>query len=543
MARSHIPLRWLFVLILVGAALLPMGVVGFWLNRQAARSGEELLRGRLEESLRQTAADVGTRWLEIRSGLVDLGEHPAVLASLARPVSEVVAADPDELGRLVAGTVTRVTVHSLDGVEILRVEPEIDGTNPDPWVVVELALFEPPMGPRVGTLRARVRWTALTRGQPPQAFGAGAFLGVLSLQDGRSVLPPPLDPGLMRQTRFDVGAEAWVGASRTLSEPALELIMAAPLDPFQQPFLEATRRGTVALVLVALASLVLVTLLTGRIANTLRSMATAADAVAAGDLAQELPEAGGRELAHVAVAFNAMTERLQATLQELASRKSLAAVGEFATSLAHEVRNPLSSVRLDLQVAKEEIGDGPGSRLVGDALRSVERLDHTVTGALRIARSGKVALRPVELMAAVAGALHGADVEFKRGGLRIERAGAFPNKVHVLGDAAALEQVLLNVLLNAAQAATLEVRIGVAVGPSEVVITIVDDGPGVPVEDRERIFDPFVSTKEDGTGLGLPMARTIVTAHGGRIVVEGTPAGGATFLIGLPIRAGSATVT
>jgi signal transduction histidine kinase len=264
-------------------------------------------------------------------------------------------------------------------------------------------------------------------------------------------------------------------------------------------------------------------------------LADAADAVAAGDLAQEVPEAGSRELAHVAAAFNGMTERLQATMRELALRESLAAVGEFAASLAHEVRNPLSSVRVDLQVAREEISQAPGHELVDRALRSVERLDRTVRGALRIARSGRVERRQMDLVPVIEAAMHGAEVEFLDHGIRTTLMGAIPEHIPMHGDPAALEQALLNVLLNAAHAAREEARITVRAGVHDVAITVADDGPGIPADVRTQIFEPFFSTKEDGTGLGLPTARTIVVAHGGTIDVDDHH-GGASFVIRLPIR-------
>jgi hypothetical protein len=255
---SDIPIRWLFVLILLGGAILPMGVVGFWLTRTAARSGEELLRGRLEASLLQTAQDVGTRWIEIRSGLLDAGEHPSVVAILRDSAIDRGGGVTNDLRRQLARSaerVTRISIHRLDGLEVLRLYPDTeDGVVPEPWVFVELDLYEPPAGERYGTLRARVRWSALTRGQPLQAQAAEALLGVQSHLDGREIVPSPLDPDLMRRARFEVGDEPWVGASRRLTEPPLELLMAAPLGPFQQPFLQATRRGTLALLVFALGS-------------------------------------------------------------------------------------------------------------------------------------------------------------------------------------------------------------------------------------------------------------------------------------------------
>jgi len=522
---TALPLRWQFVFVLLGAAILPMGMVGAWLTRSASRSGEELLRARLETSVLQTARDVGEGWVEVRSLILDVGEH-ATVAGLTQAerrggqpeLDPVLPEDLTLMVEAVAPFLERLSVHDLEGHERARLHPGPQAAGPpQAWVGVEVPVHGSFVGASIGTLRARVRWSALTRGRSSGAAAANALLAVRSSDDGRVIVPAMLEPERMATARFEVAGEAWVGTSRLVAEPPIELLMAAPLEPFQQPFLQAARTGTLALLVVAAASLLLVTLLTGRMTVSLRRLETASDAVAAGDLTRRVPEGGGRELAHVAAAFNGMTERLRATLRRLASRESLAAVGEFAAALAHEVRNPLSSVRIDLQMAREEIGGGEGAAFVERALRSVERLDRTVTGALRIARSGKVDPAPMDLISVVEGAVHGAESAFAKRRVRLVRTGKLPTHLPWRGDSAALEQVLLNVLLNAGQAAREEAAISLDVTDDEVVITVRDDGPGVSAEDRQRVFEPFFTTREEGTGLGLAMARTIVEAHGGEV--------------------------
>ena len=534
--RAELSLRWSFVLVLLGGALLPMGVLGYWLARSAARSGEDLLRARLEESLLQATRDVGARWIEIRSLLLDVSEHPSVLGVMTGSDPPRSSELPDGLAIPVAAAsplLERLSLHAPDGSELWRLHPRPSGEGyPEPWVGVSVPVFRGVTGDPIASVRARVRWSALTRGQNPEA-AANALLAVRSTDSGRVVVAGSLDPELMAQPRFSVGAETWVGARRTVGDPPLELLMAAPLDPFQRPFLAAARNGTIALALVGTGSLLLVVLLTGRLTASLRRLTEASDAVAGGDLERRVPEDGGREISHLAASFNAMTDRLRTTLSRLASRESLAAVGEFAAALSHEVRNPLSSVRLDLQMAREEIGEAEGGVFVDRALRSVERLDRTVTGALRIARSGRVERRDIDLVPVLEGALHGAEGALEARGIRVVRDPTVPESLLLRGDAAALEQVFLNLLLNSAQAAGGVVRLSMETVGDDVVVTVRDDGPGIPGEIGNRVFEPFFTTREDGTGLGLAMARTIVEAHGGRIEVVDVPAG-AAFRLRLP---------
>ena len=237
----------------------------------------------------------------------------------------------------------------------------------------------------------------------------------------------------------------------------------------------------------------------------------------------------------MAIDLNEMTENLQRTLRKLAQRESLSAVGEFAASLAHEVRNPLSSIRVDLQRAAETATDGKSAELVSRALRSVDRLDRTVTGALRVARSGRIAREHIDLGPVVRAAMHSAQPEFRRRDVRLEPwTGDEP--LVVSGDPAALEQVFLNLLLNAAEAQDAGGRASITVRKDTgyVTVTVSDNGPGIPANERNRVTEPFYSTKQDGTGLGLSIVRRIVAAHAGDLAIESVPGKGTTVLVRLP---------
>jgi two-component system sensor histidine kinase FlrB len=232
-----------------------------------------------------------------------------------------------------------------------------------------------------------------------------------------------------------------------------------------------------------------------------------------------------------------MTESLRRTLRELSQRQALAAVGEFAASLAHEVRNPLTSIRVDLQRVEEKLPDESDARdLLGRALGEIERVDRSVTGALRVARSGSVTLEPVDIRQPLESAIHSAEPELEAHGatLRTELLGADP--LWVKGDAPALEQLFLNLLLNAAQALDEGGRVEVTVARHRdgVSIAIRDTGRGIPLENIERIFEPFYSTRPEGTGLGLAIAQRIATAHGGELEIESTPGAGTTVRLRLP---------
>ncbi len=540
-----IPLRWRFVLVVLFGAVLPLGLVGLWLTRSAERSGEDLLRGRLQETLASIVSEMGRRWIGVRSDLLEIAEHPVVQGDLRAGEGGAIADNREEQLRSVYTTYQRdlaqVTVRDVNGAARFRLMPDPGLADFADRIVtavlpVELAIYQPLSGERLGTLEADVRMSSLLSSGAEWA-GVGGVLAAFDRATGSSLLPLSFDPDLFRQRRFEWAGEPWVSTSQTLSEPPVELVLAAPVGPFEQPFAQATRRGTLALILVAVVSFALVTVVTAGITRALGRLAVAADAVSEGHLDRKVPERGGDELQRVARAFNTMTENLRRTLEELSRQQSLAAVGEFAAQLAHEVRNPLSSIRIDLQRAEEKLAT-PGEReLVGRALRSVERLEATVTGALRVARSGRVSRQPLDLRPVLEAAMRGAEPEFKNNGVRLEPLGDRAEHISVSGDAAALEQVFLNLLLNAAQAHENGGRAGVTIetGDRAVEVLVWDDGIGIPSEIRDQMFDPFYSTKDEGTGLGLAIAQRIVVAHSGDLVVDSAPGKGTTVRVRLPL--------
>ena len=542
--RHVLSLRTSFLLILFFGAILPLGIVGFWLNRSAARSGEQLVRTRLERGLREAVTGIGARWVVQRTALLRLAEHPDVQGRLRSPASFAGAPlTSAALGEAAAGIrdfAEAVLVRGNDGAvygEITLTSGELPAdAGPTARLPVELPVYDSASGRRIGTIEARLLVSQLAPGTGGWYGIGGSVLGLFDPRTGDPLLPLTIDPERFRQPRFSWADESWIGVTATLREPPLDVVLAAPLGPFTEPFERTAGRGTLALVAVALIAFGLATWVTGRLTRSLGQLAAAADAVSAGDLEHTVEETGGDETRRVARAFNTMVVSLRETLTRLAQKESLAAVGEFATSLAHEVRNPLTSVRLVLQKAKARSEDPKCSELITTALSTLDGLNRTVSGALSVARSGLVKAETIDLRAPLEAAMRTAEPEFQAGGARLEPLEtAAPVQVH--GDAAALERLFLNLLRNAAQAlgpdgrATVELDV---VGGIATVL-IADDGSGIPSEDLERVFEPFYSTRAEGTGLGLAIARQIVTAHGGEISIESEEARGTEVRIRLPL--------
>jgi len=281
---------------------------------------------------------------------------------------------------------------------------------------------------------------------------------------------------------------------------------------------------------------VLTTALATQATRPLEQLAIASDAVTEGKLDQRVTVGGPAEVRRVGGAFNVMTENLRATMDALSRRSAMAAVGEFAASLSHDIRNALTSIRVDLdRLSMRDLGDPVAMSLVNRAVNSVSRLETAVTGALRVARRGQAPLKDVDLRVPIRAA-----AEVVRGTMASLPAlldlELPSNPLRVRGDVAALQQLFANLLFNAAQAMTAGgiSRVLAESNGEEVNVTVTDSGAGISTVNLAKLETAFFSTKPDGTGLGLPIARQIVAAHGGSLAVESREGRGTTVRVRLP---------
>lgn len=285
--------------------------------------------------------------------------------------------------------------------------------------------------------------------------------------------------------------------------------------------------------------------LSRRITAPLRNLTCAVGAVAQGDYRIRVQEEGGPELEGLASGFNAMAaqlEKLNAIEAEMRHRAQLAALGQAAAVIAHEIRNPLGIIKTSAELVRRKTSMAPGEdRLMGFVLDEVDRIDRLVKQLLDYARPAQGTRTLIDLVSAVVRpALDFIAPEARS--REITLAVRLPDgPVPILGDADQLHQALLNLLLNAMAAAGAEGHVIVRVIPSadQVAVEVEDNGPGVPEEVAQTLFDPFVTTRINGTGLGLATVRATVDAHGGQVSHKAAPEGGAIFIIRLPLNARS----
>lgn len=243
----------------------------------------------------------------------------------------------------------------------------------------------------------------------------------------------------------------------------------------------------------------------------------------------------GTDDGEVLIVAEDVTDALR-TKDRLIQTERLAAIGRMAAHVTHEVRNPLSSISLNVEMLEDELGPGDTeARALMKAIHGeVDRLTAITEEYLRLARLPQPRLEPDDLGELIRSVERFVRREMEASGVTLE-LDVDDELPAVAFDEAQLRQALLNLLRNAREA--MEggtVRVLARAEGGGVRIDVVDEGPGIPAEVRERIFDLFFSTKERGSGLGLPLTKQIIAAHGGTIRCESPPEGGTRFEVWLP---------
>ncbi len=241
----------------------------------------------------------------------------------------------------------------------------------------------------------------------------------------------------------------------------------------------------------------------------------------------------------VLVVVDDVTDELH-TKERLIQTERLAAMGRMAAHVTHEVRNPLSSIGLNLEMLQEELATSGGETiaLLGAIQREVDRLTLITEEYLRLARLPMPRLEPEDPGALAREVAHFVAREMESTNVRLE-VSVEDSLPLVAMDEAQIRQCILNLLRNAREAMPGGGKIVLAARAEGggVAVSVEDEGDGIPDEQKERVFDVFFSTKERGTGLGLPLTREIVVAHRGRVRCEDGSGGakrGTVFTIWLP---------
>jgi signal transduction histidine kinase len=284
------------------------------------------------------------------------------------------------------------------------------------------------------------------------------------------------------------------------------------------------------------------------IAGPVRRLAVAAKRVSAGGLKESVEPVlketvlgtnphGGDEIADLAQSFSSMLESLRRSQDELIKAERLAVTGKLAASVAHEIRNPLTSLRMTIQMLQQRAGnDKTTQEAYAIVLSEIDRLALAVEELLTFARPRPPQRAPTDLNKLVSDTLSFMERQLAHARVKAqtELDESLPKDFAV--DSNKIRQVLVNLILNAQQAivrdGTITVRTSWDAQKRIATIAVADTGPGVPEEIRTKLFELFVSTKPGGGGLGLAIAKQIAEEHGGAIRFESSPKG-TTFFVTL----------
>lgn len=306
---------------------------------------------------------------------------------------------------------------------------------------------------------------------------------------------------------------------------------------------------------------VIVTLLTGmffiaflafQFTRPISKLVNATTRVAQGDLTVSLPDSGSDEMGRLARTFNEMVARLRESrqLQErLNEAEKLSLLGRFAGTVAHEVRNSLNFINLSIdQTRAKHLGvETARAREIERNLARVKdevlRLNHLVNDFLAAGRQSPPELAPCDLGTIIEEAVAMVEKQAHTQSISISM-DMLPELPHLQADARQMKTCFLNILTNAIQAMPRggQIRVSASMlssngngNPVRLQLCFSDTGPGIPREDRERIFAPYFSTKATGFGLGLAITRKIVEEHGGRIFATEAATGGTLMVVELPL--------
>jgi signal transduction histidine kinase len=232
-------------------------------------------------------------------------------------------------------------------------------------------------------------------------------------------------------------------------------------------------------------------------------------------------------------------------LRRIYRAERLAAAGQLAAGVAHEIRNPLTAIRSTVQYVLQDYADSnPKKALIRELLAEVDRIDRTVNGLLSLTRVKEFVPESVDVLDILEQSLVLVSAQAQRQRVRVERQHSSQG-MRVMGDGGELKQVFLNLLLNVLQAmpdggllrsGAEEWRSGMGAAAGRwVQIRISDTGVGIPADQLDKIFDPFFTTKREGTGLGLSVCHGIIHLHEGEIDVQSEAGKGTTVSVRLPL--------
>jgi len=582
-------LRARILALFLGLGVVPILLLGVFGYARSMRAVRGLLEAQTSTLAHQAASEIRDRYELRLSELLLLAEnaetqglYQAHSGRASMPLDSALRRADDYLsdawGRF-GGSYRRIELQDLDGRPIFslgdgnaatpsRIASPTEAPDLSPTARLLVPVPDLENGERIGTVEAAVHLRVVFPVETLEsAFGHSGYTVVLDLGEGEILYHPsrrhvnqPLsallgpgswdvDPGTLAADSgsfsFREADSSRVASFVSLQDPPWTVISTAALEEFALPF-RGARKGDLLIVLL-LAALVggafLVTI--RRTTASLESLTEASERVGKGDLDPPLPPPGPDEVGRLSAAFGLMIGQVREMLRRVEGTRQMAVMGELASSVSHQIRNPLTSIKLNLQGLEEEAeAEGMSemsTRSLRICLREVAHLEEAVRKILDLARTHPPERVETSLHALISESVELLQSQLDARGVEVKLSLDAPQD-RVLADPEELKSVFVNLLVNADEAMpeggtvyiTTETPVG-AESEGTILARVRDEGPGVPEDVREQIFRPFVTTKKDGTGFGLAVARLAVREHQGQVRLD-SGGRGATFVVELPLH-------
>lgn len=536
------------------ASTLPVLAIGLLYDRFASSALEQMLGEKISSHLTATTNRLGA-YLDARSYQVEtLANYPGIAAFVNQ-------GDADPSTQIDALLQIESDLPDLYGIlffdpagKLLRVVPGQAASGPPYWPdrpfevsrlpITSLGETEvigpmPPENGDSGWLLVRHPIRGLQQARPLGYIALHVRLASLTEQLGATGSSAALQP-LLRTP---------VGDFNTVAQPVRvhgRLIFGPDVLTGWQPLLEVESTGVMqsfdlerrALLFAVLVGAAVVIYLFFRLSRHLRKRVSVllqgTKAISDGKLGHRIDDEGDDEIASVSHAFNAMSATLQDYMERAVRIEKLAVLGEFATGVAHEIRNPLAAIKTSVQALARREQEPRRLRLLADMDGEIDRLAGVVSDLVDFGRPRppKRDFTPVrEVFQRIVTMV---ETEAARRGIQISWQGDTELALYV--DRDQLLQIILNLTLNALHATPAGGAVVLRASQQEglVALEVSDTGCGIAAELLDRVSDPFFTTKTKGVGLGLSISRQLCDMNGGRISIDSVPGQGTVVRIVFP---------
>ena len=562
--------------------LIPGVVYGIIAISSGRRSLSDAVGRQLAEEARNTADRVAALVQEQRERLGTLARQDLMrevrIADLDKRIASVLAAaqkgDPACLALLVTNTDgrtiaasdpalldrTTVPAPTLATVEAVR-GPVFSEPYGRQSFEISVPIYNPDRPDELAGLLLGVfdweRETTLLGQVRSNLRSVGLDVDVLLADEGGIVVGGATRPGSPRKFGASLRDQGWatdgldkpgfraepaaraIAGHAALASPRWTVLVVEPMHEALLPLKAMTLKLGLALAAVMISAAGIAGLLAGRVTRPLRDLTRATRELAKGE--RTMPAVRTRlrdEVGELAEAFNQMAVDLRRAESQLLEAEKFAFVGEVAAGVAHEVRTTLGVLRSSAQLLQPTVqGEGGESaELVQIMLEEVQRLDSVVAELLTLGRPRQLSLELQHLSDPVFRAVDFAAPQARGKGVTIDKVPS-PSEPQTFCDEEQVYQVALNLVVNAIEILPSGGTISVAIhgdGDGYAGFEVRDDGPGIPADIRDRIFQPFFTRREGGTGLGLTFVQRVVHEHKGRVWVTSEVGRGSTFHVRLP---------